>query len=148
MLRIRSANARDEHGIRILLERNGLPTSDLGSAQPEFLMAQEGEDLIGAGALERFGTIALLRSVAVAGHRRGTGVGQYILRELEQRARASGVEELVLLTQTAMPFFERHGYRAVERSRVNPAVQASEEFRSLCPASAVCMVKALNGPIG
>jgi amino-acid N-acetyltransferase len=145
VLRLRSAEARDGDGIRTLLERNGLPTSDLGSSRPEFVVAEEGEDLTAAGALERFGTVALLRSVVVAAGRRGTGVGQRIVRELEQRARASGVKELVLLTQTAAPFFEHRGYRTVERTQVSNAVQASEEFRSICPASAICMVKTLSG---
>lgn len=146
MLRLRSADARDGNGIRTLLERNGLPTEDLGSSHPDFVVAEEGEDLAGAGALERFGTVALLRSVVVALDRRGSGVGRRIVRELEQRARASGVRELVLLTQTAAPFFEHHGYRIVERGKVSPAVQASEEFRSICPVSAICMVKTLVEP--
>lgn len=147
MLQLRPAEAHDGMGIRTLLERNGLPTSDLGSSRPEFIVAEEGDALIAAGAVERFGTVGLLRSVVVAADRRGTGVGHRIVRELEQRARASGIEELVLLTRTAAPFFEHHGYRIVERSKVNPAVQASEEFRSICPASATCMVKAISEPI-
>lgn len=143
MLQLRAADSRDMPGICLLLEGNGLPTSDLASSRPEFVVAQEGAELIGAGALERFGAVALLRSVVVAADRRGTGLGQRIVRELEQRARASGIEELVLLTQTATPFFARHGYRVIERVAAASAVQASEEFRSLCPVSSVCMMKAL-----
>jgi N-acetylglutamate synthase-like GNAT family acetyltransferase len=137
------AEPGDANGIRALLERSGLPTSDLASARPEFVVAYEGENLKGAGALERFGETALLRSVVVADDRRGAGVGQSIVRELERRAHAAGVKQLVLLTQTAAPFFQRQGYRAVERSGVPQSVQMSEEFRSLCPASAICMTKAL-----
>jgi amino-acid N-acetyltransferase len=140
------AEPRDETRIRALLELSGLPTSDLISSRPEFVVAEEGGDLAGAGALERFARVALLRSVVVAADRRGTGVGGRIVHELEQRAQASGVQELVLLTQTAVPFFERHGYRIVERSKVNAGVQASEQFRSICPVSAACMVKLLIGP--
>jgi amino-acid N-acetyltransferase len=55
------------------------------------------------------------------------------------------VKELVLLTQSAALFFQRQGYRVVERSGVPRAVQMSEEFRSLCPASATCMTKSLAG---
>ena len=143
MLRLRAADSRDTQDICLLLERNGLPTSDLASARAEFVVAHEGAELIGAGALERFGTVALLRSVVVAADRRGTGLGRRIVRELEQRAGASGIEELLLLTQTAAPFFERRGYRVIERGTAAAAVQASEEFRSLCPASSVCMTKAL-----
>lgn len=143
---LRSAAGGDAGAIRSLLEHNGLPTSDLASARPEFVVACEGTGLLGAGALERFGTTALLRSVVVATERRGAGVGQRIVRELEQRARAAGVRELVLLTQTAESFFRRQGYRVVERGSIAQAVQMSEEFRSLCPASAICMAKALADP--
>jgi len=52
----------------------------------------------------------------------------------------------VLLTQAARRFFERQGYRAIERQSVPQAVQASEEFRSLCPTSATCMAKTLIRP--
>lgn len=144
MLELRSADSRDLQEVCALLERNGLPTSDLAHSRPEFVVAHDGAELIGAGALERFGTMALLRSLVVAADRRGTGLGRRIVRELEQRASASGVRELVLLTQGAAPFFEEHGYRVVERSEVGAAVHASEEFRSLCPASSICMVKALS----
>jgi N-acetylglutamate synthase-like GNAT family acetyltransferase len=47
----------------------------------------------------------------------------------------------VLLTQTARDFFAHLGYRVIDRSEAPEEVQGSEEFRSLCPASATCMVK-------
>lgn len=148
MTALRSAAEADAGAIRALLEHNGLPTSDLASARPQFVVAYEGENLQGAGGLQIYGTTALLRSVVVVAERRGAGVGQRIVRELERRAREAGVTELVLLTQTAASFFQRQGYRAVERGRVPPAVQMSEEFRSLCPASAICMTKILAGHDG
>ena len=146
MLRLRPAESADASAIRALLERNGLPTSDLVSARPEFVVAYDGENLKGAGAFERFGKTALLRSVVVADDQRGVGLGQTLVRELERRARAEGINELVLLTQTAAPFFRRQGYRVVERSGVTQSVQMSEEFRLLCPASATCMAKTLADP--
>jgi len=85
----------------------------------------------------------LLRSVAVASHRRGGGIGRRIVHELERLARGTHVTQLLLLTQTAQRFFEHQGYRAIERQYVPEAVQASEEFRSLCPTSATCMSKTL-----
>ena len=100
--------------------------------------------IVGAGALQRFGATALLRSVVVAGTARGVGLGSRIVRELERRALAAGVRELILLTETAGPFFERQHYRAIERRDVPARVQASEEFRSLCPASAACMSRMLT----
>ncbi len=127
--------------VRALLERHGLPTSDLVSARPEFVVIREGDEVVAAGALQRFGSVALLRSVVVAESCRGSGLGQRIVSELERRARSTGIKELILLTQTASPFFAARGFRVIERRDAPPKVQASEEFRALCPSSAVCMSK-------
>jgi amino-acid N-acetyltransferase len=142
-LNIRSATGRDAGGIRGLLEQSGLPTNDLAASDPEFVVAFEDEEIIGVGALQRFGTAALVRSVAVASNRRGAGIGRSVVLELEHRASELHIPMLVLLTQTARPFFERLGYREIDRNRAPPDVQTSEEFRSLCPASATCMAKEL-----
>ena len=143
---LRTGTERDASHIHALLERNGLPTSDLEASQPQFIVLCEGAQIIGAGALQRFGSIALLRSVAVEPQRRGSGLGRMIVQELERRAYASDVAQLVLLTQTAKRFFEEQGYQVIDRQQVPQAVQASEEFRSLCPSSATCMVKMLAEP--
>jgi len=137
------AAARDLISIRALLERSGLPTGDLESARPEFAVIRAGGEVIAAGALQRFGSSALLRSVVVAPHHRGIGLGHMIVGELERSARAAQITELILLTQTAAEFFARQGYRVIERSSAPQDMQASEEFRSLCPGSATCMAKSL-----
>ncbi|HVS78599.1 MAG TPA: arsenic resistance N-acetyltransferase ArsN2 [Steroidobacteraceae bacterium] len=141
---LRTAAAADAQSIHALLERSGLPTGDLGTARPEFIVADDAGQIVGSGALQRFGKVALLRSVAVEPRRRGTGVGRSIIEELERRARAAGIDELILLTMTARDFFERLGYHPRSRDRVPPPVLDSAEFRSLCPASAVCMAKSLR----
>ena len=140
---VEPAGEADAGAIRDLLGRNGLPTSDLSTGRPEFVVVRSAEHIIGTGALERFGETALLRSVAVEPQWRGSGVGRVLIRELERRARAAGVGELILLTLTAADFFRRLGYGAKDRARVPDAVLASAEFESLCPASAFCMAKAL-----
>ena len=137
------ASAQDLIAIRALLERSGLPTSDLESARPEFAVIREKGQVIAAGALQRFGSSALLRSVIVASDRRGIGLGEAIVSELERVARAAQISRLVLLTQTAAEFFARQGYRVIERSSAPQDMQGSEEFRSLCPSLATCMAKSL-----
>jgi N-acetylglutamate synthase-like GNAT family acetyltransferase len=141
---VRSATDADAERIHALLDHEGLPTSDLAAARPEFIVVVEATELVGAGALQHLGESALIRSVAVSPKRRGTGLGRDIVLELERRARSSGTVLLVLLTQTAAPFFEHLGYRVIERASAPAAVQSTEEFRSLCPASAVCMSKKLT----
>lgn len=132
--------------IRWLLEQAQLPTSDLAASKPEFIVLREDGRLVAAGALERFGSSALLRSVVVADERRGAGLGRSIVQELEQKARAARISRLILLTQTATEFFAHQGYRVIQRSDAPQEVQRSAEFRSLCPASATCMIKVLNPP--
>jgi amino-acid N-acetyltransferase len=141
--RVGPASARDLIAIRALLERSGLPTGDLESARPEFAVIHQDDEVIAAGALQRFGTSALLRSVVVAPDRRRSGLGRSVVRELERLARAAGISRLVLLTETAADFFARQGFRTIERSSAPEDMQASEEFRSLCPSSAICMGKNL-----
>lgn len=145
MSRVCAASAVDLIAIRALLERSGLPTSDLESARPEFAVIRENDQVIAAGALQSFGSSALLRSVVVAPDRRRSGLGQAIVSELERMARAAQISRLVLLTQTAAEFFGHRGYRVIDRSTAPEDMRESEEFRSLCPSSATCMVKSLQG---
>ena len=144
MCKFGAASAHELVAIQALLESSELPTSDLESAQPEFAVIREGDRVIAAGALQRFGSAALLRSVVVAQNRRGRGLGQVIVSELERLARAAEIKQLILLTETAAEFFARQGYRIIERSTAPEDMQGSEEFRSLCPSSATCMAKSLD----
>ena len=137
------ASAEDLTAIRALLEHSGLPTSDLESARPEFAVIRENDRVIAAGALQRFGSWALLRSVVVAPERRGSGLGHAIVGELERLAGSRQIDRLVLLTQTAANFFTRRGYQVIERGSAPQDMRGSEEFRSLCPSSATCMAKTL-----
>jgi amino-acid N-acetyltransferase len=93
--------------------------------------------------MERFGAGALLRSLAVAPSYRQRGMGHQLVTLLEREARADGVEQLVLLTETVENFFRAHGYEVIDRRHVPEDIKQSAEFRSLCPATAICMSKLL-----
>ncbi|HEY0942072.1 MAG TPA: arsenic resistance N-acetyltransferase ArsN2 [Steroidobacter sp.] len=140
---VRTATQNDSARIIALLQANDLPTSDLADCRPEFVVIEDGDELIGTGGVQAFGNAALVRSVAIAKDRQRAGLGSSLLGALERHASALGIRELVLLTQTAEQFFTRHGYTRIERSSVPVPIQATAEFRSLCPASAVCMSKRL-----
>ncbi len=144
MAAIERTAASDLGAIRALLASAGLPTADLELSAPLFIVLREDGRLIGAGALQRLDSVALLRSVVVAEGERHRGLGQRIVAELERLARSLGIRELVLLTQTAAAFFHRLGYQAIARDAAPEGVQRSEEFRSLCPSSATCMIKSLR----
>ena len=98
-------------------------------------------DVVGAIGIERFGANALLRSLVIAPAYQRRGLGDQLVAQLEKEVQDKGVEQLILLTETAESFSEG-GYEVIER-RVPEEVKESAEFRSFCPASAVCMAKVL-----
>ncbi len=133
--------------MRDLLEGAGLPTADLTSSPGlQLWILEEGDSsIVGAIALERSsGNEALLRSLVVVPASRGRGFGQQLVARVEQDSREAGIQRLVLLTETAEGFFKHLGYAVIDRRSAGDAVKQSAEFRSLCPASAVCMAKSLN----
>jgi N-acetylglutamate synthase-like GNAT family acetyltransferase len=143
MTSLRVATTHDLPGIVALLRQHALPTEDLAEAEVFFLVEAQDATLTGVIGLQRFGTAGLLRSLAVAPARKGQGTGRRLLAQLEEHARGQGVTELVLLTQTAQAFFEASGYALIRRDAAPAAMQQAAEFRTLCPASAVCMAKLL-----
>ena len=145
--RIRPGSPADLRAVRDLLEGAGLPTADLTSSPGlQLWVLEEGaSSIVGAIALERSsGHEALLRSLVIVPASRGCGLGQQLVERVEKDSRQVGIHRLVLLTETAESFCGRLGYAVTDRKSVCGTVKESEEFRSLCPASAVCMAKSLN----
>jgi len=98
---------------------------------------------VGVGGLERDGSNALLRSVAVEPSVRGRGFGTALCDRLERKARSGDVETVYLLTTTATDFFASRGYVEVEREAAPAAIRETTEFTELCPSTATCMEKSL-----
>lgn len=140
-MELRPGTPDDHAAIRNLLRESRLPVDDLDTAPVDFVVACDGDALVGVVGVEPFGDVGLLRSLAVHGARRGQGLGGRLVEAMEARAASQGHRQLVLLTETAAAFFARRGYAAIPRDQAPATVQASAEFRSLCPASAVCMTK-------
>ena len=143
---LRPSTDGDHAAIRALLQDSGLPVADLDTVAVDFVVVFDGAGLAGIVGVERFDDVGLLRSLAVCAEQRGHGIGEQLLAAAEAGARASGVRQLVLLTQTAAPFFARRGYDVLAREAAPAGVQSSAEFRSLCPASATCMAKSMEFP--
>lgn len=131
-----------EVAVKELIARALLPTADITPNHMEnFFGAWSGSTLEGVVGVELYGTVALLRSLAVAVPRRGTGLGTRLLSRAEQYAREKGTHSVFLLTTTAEAYFGRRGYSPIARDAVPEAIQNTREFGSLCPSSAVLMVK-------
>jgi amino-acid N-acetyltransferase len=127
-----------------LLEAQGLPVSDITDEHLEhfFFIGSDGAPT-GLVGIEIYGTDALLRSLAVAENARTRGAGSSLVQHAEDYAISRQVGAMYLLTTTAEGFFERRGYRRVDRNRAPPAIQSAPEFASLCPASSAFMMKRL-----
>ena len=142
---IRQGLSADIAAVSKLLSEAGLPTQDLTSAACLQLWVLETQgDVIGAIGIEHFGANALLRSLVIAPAYQRRGLGNRLVAQLEQAVQAQGVQQLILLTETAEPFFSKNGYKAIARQHVPVEVLQSAEFRSLCPATATCMTKTLE----
>ena len=135
-----------ENRSRALLTECDLPTLDLESHHfDHFLGYGTANDLKGIVGVEIFGSVALLRSLAVAKQARGLGYGKKLVEGIENYAKAKGVNELYLLTTTAEDFFLGLGYAHAERTIAPEQIRLTKEFSDLCPDDAVFMRKILEG---
>lgn len=141
---IREARVRDLEAAIRLLEEASLPVADLDAGKlRDFLVARIDSRLAGLVGIEQFGRYGLLRSLVVAPAHRDAGLGRRLVSALESKAVAAGVDEIWLLTIDADCWFEGVGYLRCDRADAPAAIVSSEEFASLCPASAILMNKTL-----
>jgi amino-acid N-acetyltransferase len=134
----------DENAVLALVAGCGLHAGDLSSEKlRHFLVARKGDAAIGAVGLEVFSPHALLRSLAVAEDFRGLGIARRLIGAIERHARNVGVNSIYLLTLTAAGLFDKCGYRQANRASAPEDLQATEEFRTVCPDSATCLHKAI-----
>jgi N-acetylglutamate synthase-like GNAT family acetyltransferase len=138
-MNIRGATRSDFPQVEGLLTASTLPVEGVRENFSGFLVAEDEGVIAGAVGLERYGSVALLRSVVVSPANRGTGLGRQLVESLLQRANEDGIDEVYLLTTTAEKYFPRFGFTLTTRAEVPESVKASAEFRGACPETAVVM---------
>lgn len=129
MIEIRPAKSTDVKGIRKLIDvyaplRRLLSkeTVTLYESVQEFIVAIEDGEVVGCGALHViWEDLAEVRTVAVAEHLRGQGVGHRILEAVVERAREIGVKRIFCLT-FERDFFGSHGFEEIQGTPVDPEV--------------------------
>ena len=143
-MKIRSAEPADFPAIHALLAANGLPTEGVRELIADFVVAEDGLDVIGVAAVERCGDFGLLRSVAVDENWRSHGVARRLVDRSIEVSRARGLAALYLLTETAEGYFPTFGFETTSRESVPAPIRATHEFAQACPASATVMKLGLN----
>jgi amino-acid N-acetyltransferase len=143
MTSIERAKPADRAAIETLLVAADLPLIGLELALATAVVARDGDTIVGCAAVEPYGSVGLLRSVAVTEALRGTGLGRRLVVEAEAFAAESGIDTLFLLTETAEDWFPRLGYSAWPRSTVPATLAASPEFTDACPDSAAVFRKTI-----
>ena len=138
------AGPKDETAIKQFLEVNNLLHQDI---EPEilkhFLLARDGQEIMGLVGLEIREGEALLRSLAVAEVYRKKGLATTLVEKIENHARSLKIGTLYLLTLTAEDFFAKRDFQKTARTNAPAGIQNTAEFRGLCPASAAFMTKQL-----
>ena len=131
MIEIRPARTSDIKGIRALIDAFALQrrllnkeTVTLYESVQEFTVAVEDGVVVGCGALHiLWEDLAEVRTVAVAEHIHGHGVGRKILEAIIARAKTIGVERIFCLTFET-EFFGSLGFKEIQGTPVEPDVYA------------------------
>lgn len=128
-----------------LIANTGLSVKDLDAEKlVHFIVARTGDAIVGAVGLEPAGEFALLRSLAVVEKYRNQAIATRLVAAIEKYAKSHGVEAVYVLTLDAADFFQKLAYELSDRQTAPAGLQATEEFRTLCPATAQCLCKRLQ----
>ena len=129
-----------------LLRKCDLPDTGVKENPHGFIVASVDGTAIGCCGLERYGSDALLRSLAVDPMYRGRGIAAWLIARIVAKAEQERVSALYLLTTTARDYFTRHDFDVCPRSEAPEGIRSSWEFRTGCPDSATLMRRAVVCP--
>ena len=147
-MRIRRARKADLPAVEQLLSASQLPIDGVKDHFADFIVAEDSNGIEGAVGLEKYESVALLRSAVVAPEYRGSGLGRKLVEQVLERAEEDGIDELYLLTTTAEKYFPRFGFKPTTRAAVPEELKSSAEFRGACPETAVVMKRRLGRSTG
>lgn len=134
---IRAARPGEFPKIAGLVREAGLPPEGLERAWATWVVEEE-DVVVGSASLERCGSEFLLRSVVVAGHRRGRGLGRALVRAALEAADEGRVW---LLTYGAASWFRRFGFVPASDEELPPGLAGSPLLRSGCCSQARVLVR-------
>jgi glycerol 3-phosphatase-2 len=154
-VRLRAAREADMPSLTVLLTSAGLSVEGAAGRLAETVVAELREEPGGIAATACLHLIAeargaagrparwgLLRSVAVRTDLRGKGLGHLVTARAVGTGRFRGVAEVFLFTETAERFFQRLGFRTVDRETLPGPVIRTAHADGEC-ATAVAMTLSL-----
>ena len=136
---IAAATENDVPAIKDLLVASDLPTAGVDEHWRTFIVARDGDRIVGCGGAEAYQFAALIRSIAVVPEYRSHGLGRKMVRQLLDRLASRGLREFYLLTTSAEAYFKKRGFKTIDRDEVHPQLLNSREFQDACPSTATCM---------
>jgi HAD superfamily hydrolase (TIGR01457 family) len=148
-VRLRAAAEGDVPDLEALLTSSGLRAEGAGDRLQQTVVAELGEgsgrivatacleEVEGAGhAAAPAASWGLLRSVAVRPDLRSKGLGQLVTACAITTGSTRGISEVFLFTETAERFFQRLGFRTVDRDGVPTSVTQTAHAAEECPTAA------------
>lgn len=141
---LRQAGASDWPAVEALLLANKLPTEGAQAHLPTYLLATSNGEVVGCAGAEIYGSVALLRSVAIAPGLQKQGIGRLLVERLLLEARSRDIAALYLLTVTAPEYFAQYGFKRMKTEDAPQALKASAEFQGACPACSALMALTLR----
>jgi len=135
---IRAARESDLDDVLSLLIDADLNIEGVHEHIGNFVVATDGEEIVGCGGSEAFPFVALIRSVTVDPDHRSQGIGRRIVREMLDRLASRGLREFYVVTENAEAWFRKRGFKPCDRDEVHPQILESTEFANT-PEDAVVM---------
>lgn len=141
---IHRAHENEYEEIIHLLASNRLPTSDIHEKNIELYVGLSNDKIVATVGVEYYGKCALLRSLSVKEGYKHQKIGETLLQFINDTCQQRAIDSLYLLTTTAEHYFQRFGFDIIARSDTPYVIQATREFCSICPSSAIIMRKNLT----
>lgn len=141
MYTFRTATIDDLTAIQTLLIQHQLPVDGLTQHIQHFEVVMANNHLIGVAGVEQYFPFALIRSVAIDAQYQHQHIGKKLIENLLSKLNQAGFTTYYLLTETAPTFFSKLNFHIIQRSEVPLVIQQTQEFATICPASAIVMTK-------
>lgn len=146
-VKIREAQLGNLPAVLQLLQTVNLPIEGVKEHFTTFLVGFDtptdpsaDAQVIACVGLEVYSPSALLRSLAIHPSHQGQGLGKKMVEATMEWAKKHDIQQLFLLTDSAVDFFHKLGFNDINRDQVPKDVQQSIEFTTLCP-TAPCLTK-------